>query len=235
MYLASTIDVDVVIHDPRRFILVLRRDGTVAAYGTNDIQAVDELYNHKTLYLFDPDEERSQALMCNAFTVIATAPDTKHYSNFRKIARNMQTRWMYPWELNELYAAHRAVQPNGTLSRQQIANIKERFACVGGSLRLSFASDDYYNGILTQMKAQVKGMTINTVDYYIETIVSECNVANDIVPHLLLHCYAPANDSKDLYSLSWASLLSRTLITTALVTNSAELRERKIEESIPRS
>ena len=229
VYMASAMDVDIVIHDPTTFVFVLRRDGAVVPYATTEISLVPELKKHKTLYLFDPDEERSQAVKCAAFTVIATSPDVKHFSNHRKMPIGMRVLWMYPWQLKELYAAHLAVHPLGRLTEQETIDIRDRFENVGGSLRVSFADEEYYHQTLTDMDAQFRDMTVAQIASFMTIIHTNASVARDQAPHLLFHCYPSDPESKVRYSIGCSSNKTRSMIASATVVNTEQERTRLIE------
>ena len=134
VYYAAQMDVDVVLHNAAYRIFVLHRNGTVKFVPRSDIEKVTELGLRKTLYLFNPDEQRTQASLSRAFTVIASSPDEKHYSSFTKLP-DMNVLFLFPWTREEARAALQALQPTRKLTAKQIATLNERFDEVGGSLR----------------------------------------------------------------------------------------------------
>ena len=136
-------DVDVVLHDAAYRIFVLHRNGTVKFFPKNRTDKVTALGLRKTLYLFNPDEQNTQACRSPAFTVIATNPDEKHYSNFSKLPK-IRVVFLFPWTRDEAHAALQALQPTRKLTAKQIATLNERFDEVGGSLRyLTYEQDKY--------------------------------------------------------------------------------------------
>jgi len=159
VYYAAKMDVDVVLHDAPYRIFVLYRNGTVKFFPKNKIEEVTLLDERETMYLFNPDEERTQACLSDAFTVIATSPDQKHYSNFIKLP-NMKVVFLSPWTLKEAHAALQALQPTSELSTKQLATLRKRFDEVGGSLRyLTYSRSKY-----AEIKAELTNLyTIHSV------------------------------------------------------------------------
>jgi len=226
--MASELDVDVVLHHPRRFVFILRRDGTVLFRETAKISTVTELANHKTLYLFDPDEGSNQAVVCAAFTVIATSPDVKHYAEFPKYDSMNDTLWMYPWTLEELVAAHQTVEHFGPWSEQIASLVRNRFLHVGGSLRLSMATEHEYQDALRIMDKNVAYLTLDTVKLWKKSIDQEAGVPHDKAPHLFFHCFPPKAGSGQLYALGYASARSEQMILTAFQSLTTKDRQRLV-------
>ena len=109
LYYAAELNVDVILHNaPNNSIFLLRKDGAVD-YWPEDVEGA--LIDPSTLYLFNPDEENAQAFLSSAFTVIATSPDEKHYSKFKKLF-GMDVRYLSPWTLDEAVHANNALPPN---------------------------------------------------------------------------------------------------------------------------
>lgn len=212
--MASKLDVDVVIHNPVLFLLLMRRDGTVTAYKPTEIDDVDELALPGTLYLFDPHEGTTQAKICPAFTVIATSPNVKHYEDHRKLY--MEVRWLSPWTLKELFAAHYALQPDGRLTEEQRMNILDRFEYFGGSLRKSFGSETDVRRWMKSMDRSIAEVTLEMLKYYKTVIEKESGVANDSPPHVLLHCFPLCQKVAEDYVVAFASARSGTMISEAL-------------------
>ena len=128
-------NVNVMLHDAAaEFIFLLHSNGVVDDHSTDSVSDLKKLLTRQTLYLFNPDEEKMQARRSSAFTVIATSPDKKHYSNFTKLP-NMNVLFLFPWTRDEARAALQALQPTRKLTAKQIATLNERFDQIGGSLR----------------------------------------------------------------------------------------------------
>lgn len=220
MYEASKRDVDVVIHFPALFAFVLHRDGTVTAYEPKDIDKVKELSSPQTLYLHDPLQGDSNANVVPAFTVIATSPDRRRYKSHKKLW--MRIRWLSPWKLNELYAAHRALQPDEPLSQQQRTEIRRRFEYFGGSLRLSLASEECVTLAKQCVDSGLARLTLETLQSYRALIYNE---ADCTYPHVLLHCYPRSEERPNVSDVGFASSKSRTAIYEALAAQTEVARE----------
>jgi len=137
-------NVDVVLHDAAPgYIFLLHSNGVVDDCSNDSVSDLRKLLTRRTLYLFNPDEQNTQAIETSAFTVIATSSDEKHYSNFSKLP-NVRVVFLFPWTREEARAALQALQPTRKLTAKQIATLNERFDEVGGSLRyLTYEQDKY--------------------------------------------------------------------------------------------
>ena len=214
LYYASAMNVDVVLQNAAKFVFLLCSDGTVEHFPATDIDKVPALKSKDTFYLFNPDEKDTQARVSNAFTVIATSPDEKHYSEFRKI-EDMSVIFLYPWSLDEARAAFQALQPTHELSTEQLATLNERFDQVGGSFRFLRYPQRKYT---TEVKPELTSTEVIPLADLLtwEKIVREKHPAGKLVkvPHILFHCF-PADDDS-LYRLGFASPLSRVRVTTSV-------------------
>jgi len=133
IYLASAYDVDVVLQRGCESLHMLHKDGYVSQYKVPEIRSMDELDSPKTLYLFDPDLEYTQANICAAYTIIPSVPDERHYSK-HLLAAVRATR-VKSWTRDELLLAHQALEPNHILPDEKRAEIERRFEQVVWSMR----------------------------------------------------------------------------------------------------
>ena len=221
-YYASDMDVDVVLHDAADFIFVLRNNGTVKAIPLARFSEEKKVLKRRTLYLFNPDEENTQAARSSAFTVIATSPDVKHYSNFRKLMK-MNVVFLYPWTFDEARAALQALQPARELSAEQDATLCKRFDEVGGCLRyLTYDQQTYDTDVtphLNSLETILFASLLNWVN-----IVEKNESASDRkreISHIVFHCF-PGTDNKSPFKIGYASRLSEERVTTAVELQSQE-------------
>lgn len=198
-----------------KFIFVLRSDGTVKYYNATSTTMfeVPELLNSKTLYLFNPDEKDNQALESRAFTVIATSPDVKHYSNFIK-HMNMRKLILPPWTKDELIAAHRALQPLGVLTAEQRALVEQRYDEVGGSLRFSLYDAPTYTVQVLDMIASVADeIPVSVLKLWVDTVKNEKSGSKlKLLPHLLFHIFPSKDKVPGKMCLTFASRKSEEVI-----------------------
>ena len=146
LYLASELDVDVVIQRAESFAYVLHRDGDVTSYDPR-YSRIPALDSQKNLYLYThEDDEKHVSTYHRAFTVIASTPVRAHYKGFfkGKYAFFMEYTWTFGWSLEEAIVARQALQPTVPLSDQDIAQIKQRYYEVGGSCGLLMLDDAEY-------------------------------------------------------------------------------------------
>ena len=153
LYYAAPLNVDVVLHNATSmYIYLLRKDGTVDEYAKDHEEVRRLLFKPSTLYLFNPDEKSAQAYVSPAFTVIATTPDEKHYSNFSKFY-GMYRQHLSPWTCDEAVDANSVLPPD---QRLEESTIRERYQQVGGAIRFLFYPPRKYLefGFATKRKTQ---------------------------------------------------------------------------------
>ena len=214
-YHAAKLNTNVILHNaPTKSIFVLRKDGTVDFYAATpqSHQDVINLFHSSTLYLFNPDEENAQAYLSPCFTVIATSPEDKHYSNVRKID-TMLRRYLSPWTLEEALAANRALPPH---LRLEESTLRERFDKAGGSLRTLFARLDYYADWLDDYDTRLKTPTVLDIEKWVKIIRSESSAGDVNISHDLFHCF-PKKVGATGYFLDFASALARKTVTENIV------------------
>ena len=173
---------DVILHNaPNNSIFLLRKDGTVD-YWPEDVK--DALIKPSTLYLFNPDEKDAQAFLSFAFTVIATSPDEKHYSNFTKLP-DMDVYFLAPWTLDEAVHANNALPPN---QRQEESTLRERFDMFGGYIRLLLSSATMYITALNKMSELWNELSLEKLQKWRDLIQDEKSVGDSKAPHYVFHC-----------------------------------------------
>ena len=221
-YCASDMGVDVVLHDAADFIFVLRSNGAVKAIPLARFYEEKRVLKRRTLYLFNPDGENTRAVRSPAFTVIATSPNVKHYSNFRKLMK-MNVLFLYPWTREEAHAALQALQPTQELSAEQDATLCKRFDEVGGCLRyLTYDQQTYDTGVTPHLNSTETILLAPLLNWV--NIVEENESASDKkreISHILFHCF-PDTENKSPFKIGSASRLSQERFRTAVELQSQE-------------
>lgn len=214
LYHAASMDVDVVIHHPRHFLYVLHRNGDVTHRDLSELTKIPELANPKTLYLFDPTKKDDQPALCNAFLVMTTIPDLKHYEILRKLDTMDDSLWMYPWSVKELYLAARALNTDTEWTREHSLAIVKRFLEVGGSLRLVLENEKKYQHRLATLQDELHQLSIEKLELYRNAIKYESTsgLSEDQLPHLLFHCYPPKNSTPQFSSIGYASMMTQQIL-----------------------
>jgi len=218
-YTASQLSIDVVLHHAGMFIFVFLANGTVRIHDESDAWLIPELFDHRTLYLFDPDEKDTQARKCTAFTVISTNQDVRHFSNHIKHG-GVHHLLSPPWTKEELIAAHRALQPGGILSEEQVAEIEQRYDEVGGLIRYSLYSDEAYARIRQCLPHIAKNkISLSSLREWFAT-VQIGNAAHTFwKTHLYFHLF-PSSVNIGIASVSFASDKSAEHILETIVVES---------------
>jgi len=221
VYYAAEMNVDVVIHDAAtKSIFVLHSKGTVQRFPTESIGEIGLLDSRKTLYLFNPDNKATQARITPAFTVIATNPNEKHYSNFRKL-QNMRVRFLYPWTFDEARAALQALQPTQELSAEQVAALKTRHEEVGGSIQYLLLDEDKYVAEVKSNFTFTRSITLEELLTWVDIVTERITESELKLPHLVFH-YFPADDGISLYKLNFSSPFSKQKVVNAIHLESYE-------------
>ena len=182
VYYAAQLNTNVILHDaPTKSMFLLRKDGTV-----DDLKCVipHEMRTPSTLYLFNPDEENTQADKTYCFTVIVTSPDQRHFSNVRKTP-DMYELYLAPWTLKEALDANRTLPPDLRLDE---SIIQERFLLVGGSIRYLLYPTLEYIATTTEVLGELNSLTVRELKRWHSLIQSEQSVGDLKAPHYLFHC-----------------------------------------------
>jgi len=189
LYHAAQLNTDVIIHNViKRTIFILRKDGTVDYHMLEKpipTKVGKLLATPSTLYLFNPDEGDTQAIDSSAFTVIATSPDLKNYSNLKKID-TVPNRYLSPWTLEEAVDANNALPPD---QRQEESTIRERYPVVGGAFRTLISQADYYSDWLDNYSALLETLKVKDVEDWVKIIRSERSAGDLKISHYLFHCF----------------------------------------------
>ena len=182
LYHAALLNTDVVIHDAStKSMFLLHKDGTVDDIKPN---IPCEVLKLSTLYLFNPAEENTQAFKTSCFTVIATSPDEKHFSNARKVP-DMDELYLSPWTFEEVLDANSAL-PAG--QRQDKSTLETRFLLVGGSIRFLLSPTSTYITTEAAVSSQLTNLSFEKLELWYSLIQNEQSVGKLEAPHYLFHC-----------------------------------------------
>ena len=222
LYRAAMLNADVIVHNARsNTLFLLRKDGTVDFHfilGDHPAKVRELLNSSSTLYLFNPDEKDTQALESSAFTVIATSPDEKHYSDSRKLS-GMEVYFLAPWTLEEARHANRALPPH---LRQDESILEERFEHVGGSVRLLLSFENLYISNVTKITNALENLTFDELKRWYSLIKHEKSIGGDLekikAPHYIFHC-EPDNKTRGITCI----LRFATENTKALILNHIQI------------
>ena len=206
LYVASELDVNVVIHRSRHFLYVLRRDGTVISYDPEDVRHVPELWSWKTLYLYTHGDDEDHIDMYECFIVIASTPVRQRHKAITKSGSFiLEQAWMFGWSLEEVIVACQALQPNVKLSDDKIARIKQRYYDIGGALALHLLSEPEYEKMLSVRNKRLQNITLADLDWLLRTAM----YSHDFVPHerspfMIFDFYPPKVDKTEKYPRQFA-------------------------------
>ena len=233
LYLASELDIDVVIQRNESFAYVLHRDGHVTSHDpryTSEIRALD---SQKNLYLYTHgDDEKHVSAHHRAFTVIASTPVRGRYEGFfkGKYAFIMRSTWTFGWSLEEAIVARQALQPTVPLSDEDIAQIKQRYYEVGGSCGLLMLDEAEYQKMLSARKKRFEQLSPADLEWLVKLIKYEGYAPLKRSPFAIFHCY-PAKEDKTRkypreYAIGFASAGTQHLIENVLELDTKEERKR---------
>ena len=206
LYVASELDVDVVIHRSSHFLYVLRRDGTVVSYDPENARKVPELWSRKTLYLYTHGDDEDHIDMYERFIVVASTPVRQRHKAIDKcISYVLEKVWMFGWSLEEVIVACQALQPNVKLSDEKITQIKQRYYDIGGSLALHLLDEPEYDKMLSARNKRLQSITLADLDWLLRTAM----YSHDFVPHerspfMIFNFYPPKVDKTEEYPRKFA-------------------------------
>ena len=232
LYLASELDVDVVIQRNESFAYVLHCDGDVTSYDPRYPHLIPELFSQKSLYLYTHgDDEEHVSLNHRAFTVIASTPVRKRYKGFFKFKYPfiIGHTWTFGWSLDEAIVARQALQPAVPLTDEEITRLKQRYYEVGGSCGLLMLDDVEYQKMLSARKKRFEQLTLADLKYLVELIKEEGYAPLERSPFAVFHCYpAKVDKTKNYtpkYAIGFASAETQHLIENALDLDTPEERK----------
>lgn len=212
-----------VLHHAGRFAFILRADGTVSAHSPDSVRTIPELSCPRTLYLFNPDDKNTQAHECAAFAVIASNLYVNHFSGHVKHI-GVSLLLLPPWAKEELVAAHRALQSDGVLSKEQVAIIEQRYDEVGGSIRYSlYDRNAYAVHVLDQILCAAKSRTrFSSLRMWFD-VVHNGEVGSTLTtPHLLFHLFPSDDNVPGVASVGFASAKSAEIILETISVDSSD-------------
>lgn len=222
LYMASEFDVNVVVQHGEDCTYMFHKDGTVDLWSGTATKMCRELVDSpETLFLFYPDRTNAQAGLTAAYTVVASSPDDRHYSQIAD-SPHMKTRWMFGWTLEELKLAHESLQPNRLLTDDQVADIEERYRELGGSLQWSMRPAAHFHDILARRRANLFNITLNDIRQYLGAILEQRGLtkreepSSRYDPFMIFHCFPPRKNSYLPYSLGYASEKTQKMVEAYL-------------------
>ena len=156
----------IILHSAKRAAAHwFRPDGTVATNSNPHGEDLARISDEKSWYLFDANENEIECFPIEAFTLVASSPNRRHYKGFKKQMGTVKL-CMPPWTLDELLAvkhlffyiaADLATENRGKgeeEKRSEVDVVRERYEMAGGIPRTVFTTANEYGSFLRNQSNQ---------------------------------------------------------------------------------
>ncbi len=171
---------EIILHSAKHFTAYwFRPDGTVSKIRSPVGDDLITVINKSTWYLYDANESENECFPIEAFTIVASSPNKRHYKGFMKQVGTIKL-YMPPWTFDEILAAKVL-----NVSNHDDSVLVERYERTGGVPRLIYDAHLKYVNFLDNQKNQISNLTFENIsDLCVSTTIPDD--ISDMLSHAIV-------------------------------------------------